>query len=173
MMQSQSQQGVLALFKHLDTVCHTIEKVKGRSDFKDHEVYTPTSYHEIEHACGFEPSPVRWFTLFGALTGTVTGFALALLCDWDWPVVVGGKTAGIYSIPAYVVLGFEFTILFGAIATVLGVLTMCRLPNPKISVLDNRLTDDLFAIFVPNVGLDSPQAQFLKEAGAIELKVTR
>lgn len=166
-------QGVLALFKHLDTVCETIEKVKGRQDFKDHEIYSPTSYHEIEHACAYPPSPVRWFTFFGAMTGTVTGFSLALLCDWDWPVVVGGKSPGIYSLPAYVIIGFEFTILFGAIATVLGILTMCRLPNPKINVLDTRLTDDLFGIFVPEVGLDSPQAKFLKEAGAFELKATR
>jgi hypothetical protein len=164
--------GVLALYKHLDTVCEAVEKVKGRSDFSQHEVYSPTSYHEIEHACAYGPSPVRWFTFFGAMTGTVTGFALCLLCDWDWPVVVGGKMPGIYSIPAYVVIGFEFTILFGAIATVLGILTMCRLPNPKISVLDTRLTDDLFGIFVPNVDLDSPQAKFLKESGAFELKAT-
>lgn len=165
--------GILALFKHLDTVCETIEKIKTRSEFKGHEVYSPTSYHEIEEACAYPPSPVRWFTFFGAMTGTVTGFALPLLCDWDWPVVVGGKTPGIYSLPAYVVIGFEFTILFGALATVLGILTMCRLPNPKTSILDTRLTDDLFGIFVPDVDLDSTQAKFLNDAGAFELKATR
>lgn len=164
------QSGILALFKHLDTVCHAVEKVKGRHDFKDHEVYSPTSYHEIEHACAYAPSPVRWFTLIGAMTGTVSGFALPLLCDWDWPIVVGGKTPGIYSLPAYVVVGFEFTILFGAIATVLGILVMCRLPNPKVTILDKRLTDDMFGIWVPGAGVDSPQAKFLKEAGAFEIK---
>jgi hypothetical protein len=164
--------GIIGLYKHLDTVCAAVERVKGRHDFREHDVYSPTSYHEIEHACAYEPSPVRWFTFFGAMTGTIAGFALCLLCDWDWPVVVGGKSPGIYSLPAYVVIGFEFTILFGAIGTVLGILTMCRLPNPKTKVLDNRLTDDMFGIFVPNVGLDSPQAQFLKETGAVEVKAT-
>jgi molybdopterin-containing oxidoreductase family membrane subunit len=166
------QNGILAMFKHLDTVCHAVEKVKGRTDFKDHEVYSPTSYHEIEHACAYAPSPVRWFTLVGAMTGTFTGFALALLCDWDWPVVVGGKTPGIFSLPAYVVLGFEFTILFGAIATVAGVLVMCRMPNPKVNILDNRLTDDMFGIWVPGAVVDGPQAKLLKEAGAVEIKAT-
>ncbi len=42
---SQSR-GVLALYKHLDTVCSAIEKVKGRHDFREHEVYSPTSFHE-------------------------------------------------------------------------------------------------------------------------------
>ena len=164
--------GVLALFQHLDTFCEVIEKVKSRNDFKDHEFYSPTSYHEVEHACAYAPSPVRWFTFFGAMLGTITGFALPLLCDWDWPVVVGGKTAGIYSLPAYVVIGFEFTILFGGIATVLGILVMSRLPNPKVKVLDPRLTDDLFGVFVPDVTLDGPQAKFLNDHGAIELKAT-
>ena len=168
---SQSK-GILALFKHLDTVCHAIEKVKGRHDFKDHEVYSPTSYHEIEHACAYAPSPVRWFTFVGAMTGTVTGFALALLCDWDWPVVVGGKMPGVYSLPAYVIIGFEFTILFGAIATVLGILVMCRLPNPKVTILDKRLTDDMFGIWVPGAVVDGPQAKFLREAGAVEIKAS-
>ena len=168
---SQSK-GILALFKHLDTTCQAIEKVKGRHDFKDHEVFSPTSYHEIEHACAYAPSPVRWFTFVGAMTGTLAGFALALLCDWDWPIVVGGKSPGIFSLPAYVVLGFEFTILFGAIATVAGILVMCRLPNPKVTILDNRLTDDMFGIWVPDAAVDGAQAKFLKEAGAVEIKAT-
>jgi Protein of unknown function (DUF3341) len=169
---SQSR-GILAIFKHLDSVCHAVEKVKGRHDFKDHEVYSPTSYHEIEHACAYPPSPVRWFTFVGAMLGTVTGFSIPLLCDWDWPIVVGGKTPGIYSLPAYVVIGFEFTILFGAIATVLGILVMCRIPNPKVTILDKRLTDDMFGIWVPGAVADGPQAKLLSEFGAIEIKVTQ
>jgi hypothetical protein len=164
--------GVLGLFRHLDTVCNAEEKVRGRHDFKDHELFSPTSYHEIEHACAYPPSPVRWFTFVGAMTGTITGFALALLCDWDWPIVVGGKSPGIYSLPAYVILGFEFTILFGAIATVLGILVMCRLPNPKVTIFDDRLTDDMFGIWVPGATVDGPQAKFLKEHGAVEIKAT-
>lgn len=168
----KSDQGIIAIFKYLDVVCDAIERVRERPDFEGHEVFTPTSYHEIEHACGFGASPVRFFTIIGALTGTVSGFSLCLLMDWDWPLVVGGKTAGIPSLPAYVVIGFECTILLGAIATILGMLVMGRIPNPKRKVLDPRTTDDRFGIFVPNVGLDSPQAALLKECGADELKAT-
>lgn len=164
--------GVLGVFRYLDTVCDAIEKLRERSDFAGHEVFTPTSYHEIEHSCGYGPSPVRFFTLAGALTGMCVGFGLALATDWDWPIVVGGKTPGMYSLPAYVVIGFECTILLGVIFTIAGMLIMGRIPNPKRRVLDNRLTDDRFAIFVPNVGLDSAQAQLLKEWGADEVKLT-
>lgn len=168
----KTDRGVLAIFKYLDTVCEAIERVRERSDFNGHEVLSPTSYHEIEHACGFGASPVRFFTLIGALSGTCVGFGLCLLCDWDWPLVVGGKTAGIPSLPAYVVIGFECTILLGAIMTIVGMLWMGRIPNPKRRVYDPRTTDDRFAIYVPGVGLDSPQAQLLRECGADEVKLT-
>jgi molybdopterin-containing oxidoreductase family membrane subunit len=164
--------GVIAIFKHLDTLCRAIEKIRERGDFAGHEVLSPTSYHEIEHACGFGASPVRYFTLIGALTGTSFGFGLPLLCDWDWPLVVGGKTAGVYSLPAYVVIGFECTILFGVLATILGMLVMGRLPNPKRRVLDVRTTDDHFGIFVPGARTDGQQAHFLKECGATEVRST-
>ena len=75
---------------------------------------------------------------------------------------MGGKTPGFTSLPAYVVIGFELTILLGAIMTIVGMLVMCKIPNPGQRILDNRLTDDKFGIFVPNVGSDSEQAQFLK-----------
>lgn len=168
---TDKDQGVIAIFRYLDTVCHAIEKIKDRGDFKDHEVFSPTSYHEIEHASGFGPSPVRFFTLVGALTGVTSGFALALATDYDWPIVVSGKTPGIYSLPAYVVIGFECMILFGAIATILGMLVMGRIPNPKRKVLDPRTTSDRFAIFVPGAKLDGPQAKLLKEWGAEEVRL--
>jgi hypothetical protein len=144
--------------------------IRGRSDFKDHEVFSPTSYHEIEEALDAGPSQVRWFTLAGALTGTLTGFGLGLWVDYDWPQVVGGKLPGLYSIPSYVILGFELTILFGGLMTILGMLVMCRIPNVKQRILDLRFTDDRFGIFVPNVALDGEQARLLKQYGAEEIR---
>ncbi len=168
---STEQCGVLAIFSYLDDFCEAIKKISSRSEFADHEVFSPTSYHEVEHACKNPTSPVRFFTLLGALTGVCAGFALTLSTDYDWPLVVGGKTAGIPSLPAYVVIGFECMILLGAIFTIMGMLVMGRIPNPKTTILDNRLTDSKFAIFVPNITPDSAPAKFLKECGAEEVKL--
>ena len=55
--------------------------------------------------------------------------------------------------------------------TIVGMLVMCKIPNPGQRILDNRLTDDKFGIFVPNVGSDSEQAQFLKACGADEINL--
>ena len=163
--------GILAVFRYLDHLTNAMEKARERSDFEGHEVFSPTSYHEIEHAMGDPSSPVKWFTLVGAMTGTISGFALCLLMDYDWPLVVGGKTAGIYSLPAYVVIGFELTILLGGIATIVGMLVMGRIPNPKQRILDTRFTDDRFGIFVPDAAEGGEQAKLLKECGAEEIRV--
>lgn len=172
MAKAKTDKGVIAIFQYLDTFCEAIEKVRSRDDFAGHECFSPTSYHEIEHASGFGASPVRFFTLVGALTGMFGGFALCLVLDWDWPLVVGGKSAGIYSLPAYVVIGFECTILLGAIGTIIGMLWMGRIPNPKRRVLDVRTSDDRFAIFVPEVDENSSQAQVLRDCGAEEVRAT-
>jgi molybdopterin-containing oxidoreductase family membrane subunit len=171
-MAKKRTDGIVAIFSYLDYVCTAMEKIRGRGDFEGHEVLSPTSYHELEHAAGYSPSPVRWFTLTGALIGIFSGFALPLFTDYDWPLVVGGKTAGFYSFPVYIIFAFELMVLIGAICTIAGMLFMGRLPNPKGKIFDERTTDDKFAIFVPGASVTGPQAQLLKECGAEEINIT-
>ncbi len=93
------------------------------------QAYAPVPEHELEHAMGYGQSPVRVFALVGALTGTATGFALSIFTSMDWPMVVGGKP--IVSIPAFVVIAFEMTILFGALSTVIGLFINTRLAQSE------------------------------------------
>lgn len=168
---AQSTPGILAIFSYLDDFSDAVTKTKDRPDFKGHEVITHTSYHELIDLAEkrFGPSQVRWFTLTGALSGLFTGFLMTLWMDYDWPIVVGGKTAGWPSVIAYVVFGFELMVLFGALATILGMLVMGRLPNPYAKIYDTRLLDDKFAIFVPGANLGGEQAKLLKDWGATEI----
>ncbi len=46
---------------------------------------------------------------------------------------------------------------------------MGRLPNPYGTIYDRRITDDRFAIFVPEVGVESAQAKLLASLGANEV----
>lgn len=171
---SQKERGVLAIFSYLDVVTDALNKIKDREEFANHVCYAHTSYHELMHVAEkkWGPSQVRWFTLTGSLLGFATGYVMPLALDWDYPLVVGGKTAGIYSVPANVIFMFELFVLFGAIATILGMLWMGRLANPRATIHDPSLTDDKFAIFVPNALLDGPQAKLLKDLGADEVRTT-
>ena len=170
-MESQEKKGILAIFKYLDDTCRVIDDVSSQDGFEGHVVYSHTSYHELMDRAEkrWGKSEVRWFTLVGGLLGVTTGFGMCLLMDYDWPMIVGGKTAGIHSVIAYVVFGFELMILLGAIATIIGMLVMGRLPNPKATVFDRRTTDDRFSVFVPMAKVNGPQADFLRRYGAEEI----
>jgi hypothetical protein len=74
-------------------------------------------------------SGLRIFTLLGALTGLFVGFAFTIYTVLSWPLMVGGKP--IVSIPAFVIIAFELTILFGALESMAGFLLLAGLPSPR------------------------------------------
>ena len=93
------------------------------------EIYMPHPDHDIEHLVEhYVPaSPLKYFTLIGGLTGCFTGFALSAWTSVDWELVTGGKP--FFSWPAYTVIGFELTILLGALCSFAGLLILGRLPK--------------------------------------------
>ena len=139
--------------------------------------YAPAPHHDIEAALDEPVSPVRTFTLVGALLGCASGFALPIATVRDWPLITGGKA--LISIPPFVVIAFELTILFGALAGMLGFLTLSRLPRlPGLSrqptglVSDPRFSHDRFGVLVPcdsDAQADAARAA-LDAAGALEIR---
>ncbi len=143
---SMPSKGLLASFDYLDSCVDAIEDLK-KAGFKKVTAYAPYPEHHIEAALDYGQSPVRVFTLVGGLTGTATGFAFTTWTSMDWPLVVGGKP--IVSIPAYVIIAFELTVLFGALATVIGLFILSRLPDLKPSVIyDPEFSSGRYGVFV-------------------------
>lgn len=106
-------------------VAECAKRLRGRG-FSELQIYAPAAFPELDGALDEKPSPVRWFTLIGGLLGVVTGYAMTIWMATDWPVQIGGKPFA--AIPTYTVIGFELTILFGGLATLLGLLVVGRLP---------------------------------------------
>lgn len=149
-MSAEAQGGVLAVFEHLDATVDAVKELRG-GGFADIRTYAPYPDHHIEKALGYGPSPVRVFTLVGALTGTATGFAFTTWTSMDWPLVTGGKP--IVSIPAYVVIAFEMTILFGALAAVIGLFINAKLPSTRpMVVYDPEFSSGRYGVYVPASG---------------------
>ncbi len=145
-----TRQGLMASFDYLDSTVEAIKALR-REGFDEITAFAPFPEHAIEHALGYGPSPVRLFTLIGGLTGAATGFAFTIFTSMDWPLVTGGKP--ILSIPAYVVIAFEMTILFGVLATVIGVFWNMRIPDLKTSVVyDPEFTAGRFGVYVTSSG---------------------
>jgi hypothetical protein len=153
--------GVLASFDFLDSEVDAIHELR-KAGFKGLRAYAPYPEHHIEEALGYGESPVRVFTLVGGLTGAATGFAFTTWTSLDWPLVTGGKP--IVSIPAYVVIAFELTVLFGALSTLIGVFFLSRLPHIKpIVVYDPEFMSGRFGIYVPATGSKLDEARRILE----------
>lgn len=166
-----TQLGILASFDYLDSTVDAIKALqKAGFERSAIQAYAPVPEHDLEHAMGYGQSPVRVFALVGALTGTATGFALSIFTSMDWPLVVGGKP--IVSIPAFVVIAFELTILFGALATVIGLFINTRLPNLKpLVVYDPEFSSGRFGVYVSASADRMEEARtILSDRGPAELR---
>lgn len=138
-----------SVFPHLDCLVDAIDALK-QAGYTNMVVTAPLPRHEIEEQIyGGRPSPVRWFTLCGALFGGSMGFSVASLTHVNWPMIIpAGKP--LVSIPAFIIITFEATILFGSLFTLAGLLLMCGLPSHGLQseVQDRRFSDDVFGLVV-------------------------
>lgn len=165
---SRRKPGVLASFIHVDAAVDAVHALRARG-IRNMTVYSATPNHEIEEALAHRVSPVRLFTLIGGLTGCAAGFGMTLWMSHDWPVVVGGKPIG--SIPPYVVIAFELTILLGALSTVAAVALFSVLMGKRGAPYDPQFSDDRIGIFVPAAPDQARQVeQMLRNAGAAEVR---
>ena len=108
---------LVSVYDHPSDVATVVRKLKSRG-FEDLTTYSPAPFEEIELAENPKPSGVRAFTLIGGLVGVVTGFGMQIWMSMDWPIKIAGKN--IAAIPPMWIIGFELTILFGGVLTVLG-----------------------------------------------------
>ena len=164
--------GVLGVFAHVDTTIHAIRALRAKG-FEAISTYSPVPLPEFEEALtghGLPRSPVRLFTLVGALTGTVSGFALTIWSSLKWDLITGGKP--VVSIPPFVVIAFEMTILLGGLCTLLGLLITARLPRLRGSQrYDPRFTADRFGVEVAcRPDQVTTVEAILRQAGAEEVR---
>jgi len=161
--------GVVGVFGYLDDAVRALTELKRRG-YTQLTVYSPVPRHELDAVLAKKESPVRLFTLIGGLAGVSFGFFYAIATSLDWPLVVGGKP--IVSLPPFVVIGFETTILLGALVTVAGMLLNARLPKLGRSPgYDKRFSNDKIGI----VAFGGPSQlegarEVLRDAGAEEVK---
>ena len=163
--------GVLGVFSHVDSTVAAIRSLKAGGHGDVITVYSPVPRHELDDALAQPTSPVRMWTLIGGIAGCGIGAWITLYMSYDWPVVVGGKPVG--SIPPYIIIMFEMTVLFGALTTILGLLFNALLASRHQGAIayDPRFTNDKFGVFV-RCGADQAAAMegLLKGAGAEEVR---
>jgi ActD protein len=165
---------VVGVFAHVDTIVRALEELRAKG-YHDLTVYTPLPVHEIEDVLERDRpvSRVRVFTLLGAIVGLVSAWLLTQWTSLKWDLFVGGKPPiGFPVSPPYVVIMFEMMVLFGGIATLIGMVVLGRLPKFKTSAAyDPRFTNDRFGVAVHCSPERGPSVRdILRTAGAEEVR---
>lgn len=159
-------------YAHLDTLLTGIERLRS-AGIEGFTVLSPLPRHEIEEML-YEgrPSPIRWWTMTGAITGVTVGFLLPALTHAQWPMInPGGKP--VVALPPFIIIMFECTILLGGLFTLAGLIFHAGLPSFGLdrALRDPRYTDDKFGIvFTKASTADADRITgLLESSGAIEV----
>ena len=163
--------GVLAVYK---SAAAMVEAVAGarKQGFDRLEPFAPYRVEEVERVLDVPKSPVRFWTLTGALSGMIGGFSLALGSGAVNGLFVGGKATAAVIVP-YCVIAFEGTILLGTIGNLLGVLFYCCLGHRKRlpAGYDQRFSADRFGLWILCDPTRRPAATgFLKSTNPEEVR---
>jgi Alternative complex III, ActD subunit len=120
--------GLLAEFEEVEQLVAAARRAR-EAGYRKLDAYTPFPVEDLEEALGLSRSRVPLLVLIGGLCG---GFGGWFLQYWSqvlhYPLNVAGRPHN--SWPAFVVPTFECTILFAAIAGVLGMLVLNKFPMP-------------------------------------------
>ncbi len=152
-------QTLVSVYELPSDVASVVRKLKARG-FDDLTTYSPAPFEEIEEAEDAKPSGVRLYTLLGGLIGVVTGFGLQLWMSMDWPIKIAGKN--IAAIPPMWIIGFELTILFGGVATVIAFFGFAGLRPRKLDEhYSPRFSAEDFGVVVTCEARDVPEVEGL------------
>lgn len=97
--------------------------------FKNFDAYTPYPIHELDEAMDLHDNRVSKCTLIAGILGGTGGFSLAYwVSAIVWPLNIGGRPVN--SIPMFIPITFECTILAAGLTAAISMLVMNGLPSP-------------------------------------------
>lgn len=134
------------------------------------ELMSPIPVEGVQEALGEDRSAIKRFTFFGALFGGLFGFVMAAGTAVLYLHPTGGRP--IITLPPFLIITYEMTILFGILATVVGFLISARLPAVKERAYLPQSAVDRIAVAVACSGDDEVEQalKMLSEAGAQETR---
>ncbi|TVP99051.1 MAG: DUF3341 domain-containing protein [Planctomycetaceae bacterium] len=162
---NQKLHGVYAEFDAVDTLLAACERVRDAGYTKT-DAFTPFPVHGIDRALGIKPTGLPWIVLACGLIGTTIGVVMQVWMNtFDYPYIISGKP--FFSMPAFIPVSFELTILLASFGAFFGMLALNRLPKFSNPIFTDprfdRATDDKFFLFI-----DSADPRF-KRDGVVKL----
>lgn len=135
---------VMGIFNTEDQAVTAVDALKT-SSWPLRRVHSPIPSHKLADAAEIKKSMAGWYTLIGGIIGFFTGFALAIFTAVRWELIVSGKPIIAY-VP-FVIVGFEFTVLFAIFGNLIGFLHQTKLPRmANLEQYDPRCSGEHFGV---------------------------
>ena len=141
------------------------------SGFNNISLLSPVPLKEAQEVLGLgKSSPVRRFSLAGAIIGAISGFAMAVGTALVFILPTGGRA--IITLPPYLIITYEMTILFGVLATLLGFYFISGLPAWHDRPYLSSASIDRFVVVVKGAAADqaAKAEAIIQQAGAEEIR---
>ncbi len=148
--QEKKLHGTYAEFDAVDTLLAACRRVRDAGYTKT-DAFTPFPVHGIDKALGIKPTALPWIALACGLTGTTIGLTMQVWMNTiDYPYIISGKP--FFSMPAFIPVSFELTILLASFGAFFGMLALNGLPKFSNPMFTNprfdRVTDDKFFLYI-------------------------
>ncbi|MEM6366406.1 MAG: quinol:electron acceptor oxidoreductase subunit ActD, partial [Planctomycetota bacterium] len=142
--------GVVGEFSDVDSLLAACRRVRD-AGYKKADAFTPFPVHGIDEALGIKPTILPWIALGGGLSGTCIALAMQIWMNGiDYQYIISGKPY--ISLPAFIPVTFELTILLASFGTFFGMWALNGLPKFSNPMFTNprfdRATDDTFFLFL-------------------------
>lgn len=170
--------GYVAEFEDPTALYKAAEKIRDEG-YKRWDVHSPFPIHGMDAAMGLGRSHLSKLVFCGGITGTLTALALQFGTQVAlYPTIVQGKPQNLFTIPAFVPVTFELTVLFAAFTVLFGLLAILKLPRLHHPLFGSKtftkFSDDGFVVSVeardPKFAREATK-KFLESIGAMSVEL--
>jgi hypothetical protein len=127
--------GVVAEFGSGDAIV-SATRALVEAGYRELDAFVPRPIEELSDLITPQRSTLPRTVFFGGVLGALAGLGTEWFCNtWDSPLNVGGRPP--FSLPAFIPIMFEVTVLFGSVTAFFAVMYRMRLP---------RLADPVFEV---------------------------
>lgn len=127
--------GLLAMFDSAEAILAAAREARS-AGLTRMDAFTPFPVEGLAETLELSGAEMRWWVLAGGILGALAGYGVQY---WtavvDYPLNIGGRPT--HAWPSFLLVTFEMTVLFGAVAGCIGLLVRTGLP---------RLHHPLFAV---------------------------
>ena len=140
------------------------------SGFDNISLLSPVPLKEAQEVLGLGKSPVRHYSLAGAIIGAISGFAMAAGTALVFILPTGGRA--IITIPPFLIITYEMTILFGVLFTLIGFHFVSGLPAWRDRPYVPSANVDRFVVVVEGAAAEQAERAeaIIRDAGAEEVR---